>query len=63
MLNMILPTSVIQLNIFETCAFFFSITRMSHSNAWPGTASSIIIIKLMVMIIGMSFNPELHDYV
>ena len=48
MLNMTLPTSVIQLNIFETCAFFlFHLTRMSHSNAWPGTAS--IIIEFVIM--------------
>ena len=44
MLNTTLPTSIIQLNIFEMCAFFlflFHLTRASHSNAWPGTASKI----------------------
>jgi hypothetical protein len=38
-----IPTSIVKLNICETCAsslfFLFHFTGMSHSNAWPGTAS------------------------
>ena len=53
MLNTTLPTSVIQLNIFETCAFFlfvFHLTRVSHSNSWPGTASTIIKTDMFYML-------------
>jgi hypothetical protein len=39
----------VKLYILETCAFsfLFHLTRLSHSNAWPGTAScTIFILKL-----------------
>ena len=34
-------TSIGKLNILETCIFFFfpHLNKLSHSNAWPGTAS------------------------
>jgi hypothetical protein len=39
-----IPTGIGKLNIFETWAsslfWLFHVTGMSHSNAWPGTASN-----------------------
>jgi hypothetical protein len=50
-----MPTSIVKLNIFETCAsslfFLFHFTGISHSNAWPGTASNLNI-----------YNHPYHPY-
>ena len=44
-------TSTGNLNILETCIFFFflpHLNKLNHSNAWPGTASVYIYIYIYI---------------